>query len=234
MQTYVAACQDEVTTAASCDNLLIVDCTLNCEKKGVSFGETCDYEPCKQGQSCWQNPGQGQQGPGAPKSCGQGCKYGSTGYYMTNVDSVSGTSSCNNYLSLKDEIANAAAYSALRADLPGSYPAPLGTCCGILKESIVCLSPSAVIGVVGGYLGLLMSIFQVLFIVLSKYLKGDVFQNCMGHYIVDDPFMDFRKHREESTKALNHFVSRDNNFVHHVVPNDSVENGVQMESVHGR
>ena len=75
---------------------MIVDCELDCTKKGLDLGSTCDYEPCKQGMSCWQT-GQNGQG-GNPQACGNGCEKGSSGYIFKDYSTVSGPSTCTDYL----------------------------------------------------------------------------------------------------------------------------------------
>ena len=253
-QSYVAACETNVITSQQCDNLLIVDCQLDCEQKGLSPGMTCNYQICGPGDpNCWQSSGGGGGGGGSssgkPKSCGPGneCEYGKTGYSISTVSSVTGPTTCQNYLNIKKSIDKDQGFAPLRNDFPGQYPAKLKSCCGILKESvgtiiitttittttiittivviiiiitttiiiIVCLSPSAVIGVVGGYLSILLSIFQVLFMVVARLKKDDVFKKVhsinlilitiitttntntllyrMGHLILTDPFGGYRK-----------------------------------------
>lgn len=230
-QTYVAACEADVVTSNQCNNLLIVNCEFNCgKKKGQTIGMTCDYEPCKQGDSCWQAGGQGGgQGPSpppGPKSCGGNgkCVYGKSGYYIKELESVTGPSTCMNFLATNDKIQNDPSYS-VKDDFPGLYPAPLSSCCGILKSHVVCLSPSATIGVVGGYLSILLSIFQVIFILASKFLKEDVLQKKMGHYIVHDPFMSFKKH---TAKSIRH----DEKIVHHQINHDDIEHDIQMADIY--
>ena len=39
----------------------------------------------------------------------------------------------------------------------------LGQCCGLLKETQVCLTPQATVGVVGGYISLWLSICQAIY-----------------------------------------------------------------------
>ena len=34
-QTYVSACEKDIITSDQCNNLLIVDCELDCDKKGI-------------------------------------------------------------------------------------------------------------------------------------------------------------------------------------------------------
>ena len=171
-QSYVAACETNVITSEQCNNLLIVDCELDCEQKGLSPGMTCDYQKCSPGDTnCWQT-GSG----GHAKICGPQCDYGKTGYSISTVSSVTGPTTCQNYLNLKKSIDKDQGFAQLRSTSPGQYPAKLKSCCGILKEAVVCLSPSAVIGVVGGYLSILLSIFQVLFILVSKFKQDDVFK----------------------------------------------------------
>ena len=224
-QSYVAACETNVITSQQCDNLLIVDCQLDCEQKGLSAGMTCNYQICGPGDpNCWDSSS------GKAKSCGPQCDYGKTGYSIKTVSSVTGPTTCQNYLNIKKSIDKDQGFVPLRNDFPGQYPAKLKSCCGILKESvgtiiittttittttiittivviiiiitttiiiiiiisifiitiiifiiiiiiiIVCLSPSAVIGVVGGYLSILLSIFQVLFMVVARLKKDDVFK----------------------------------------------------------
>lgn len=153
-QSYVAACETNVITSDQCNNLLIVDCELDCVQKGLSVGMTCDYQECSSGNNnptCWQQSsgGGGGGGGGSPpppppgvKSCGDDCKYGKTGYYISTVSSVTGPSTCQNYLNLKKSIDKDQTYAQLRSTLSGQYPAKLKACCGILKEAVVCLSPS--------------------------------------------------------------------------------------------
>jgi len=187
---------------------------------------TCDYEPCRQGDQCWQQGG-GGGGPPGPQKCGPDCEYGKTGYYIA-ISSVTGNSTCQNYLNLKDSINSEPGYNQLKNNKPGLYPAMLGSCCGVLKTSVVCLSPSAVIGVVGGYLSILLSIFQVLFIFVSKYKKSDVFKKRMGDYEITDPFMDFKK-----ISHIRHDVHHEIQIQHHKVNNnDDVEHHIEMADIY--
>jgi len=162
---------------------LIVDCELDCQQKGLSPGMSCNYELCHPSDpSCWDPSGGGN---GKAKSCGPKCDYGITGFSISTVSSVTGPSTCQNYLNLKKSIdEDIQGFASLRNDFPGQYPAKLKSCCGILKESVVCLSPSAVIGVVGGYLSILLSIFQVLFILVSKLRQEDVFKKVYSIYLI--------------------------------------------------
>ena len=142
---------------------------------------------------------------------------------------------------MKDSINSEPGYNQLKNDKPGLYPAKLGSCCGVLKESVVCLSPSAVIGVVGGYLSILLSIFQVLFIFVSKCKQSDVFKKRMGDYQITDPFMDFKKisHKDHNIRHdIHHDVHHDDEYhevqiQHHKVNNnDDVEHNIEMADIY--
>ena len=108
----------------------------------------------------------------------------------------------------------------------------LKKCCGVLKEYEVCLKPSAVIGVIGGYLGLLMSIFQVLYIFCSKSMESDIFKKWMGDHHIDDPFIDYHRTKKVKTdsKTVEYHhppsstfqtVEVENNHISHVTTDDA-------------
>ena len=96
----------------------------------------------------------------------------------------------------------------------------------LLREHEVCLKPSAVIGVIGGYLGLLMSIFQVLYIFLSRSLESDILKRYMGDYHIIDPFADF--HKTKSKRMTINVPTADN----HHPPSDNIQTGVVVVDHH--
>lgn len=95
------------------------------------------------------------------------------------------------------------------------------------------MKPSAVIGVIGGYLGLLMSIFQVAYILLARSLATDVFKKWMGEYHIDDPFMGMRSTKKvNNPKTVQHQPSESHVF-QTVNVNDLEDHNVSHVTVNG-